>query len=217
MLLTQKGPEFPLVFCWADSRIWHMPRQPVKDNQDVVQICKQWVCCAFPSTQSWTHRRKQRRRTTEKGWNKKAKKKKKDRWGKKREKNEPWNSFCYCLVAMSDPSIATQWTVASQVFLSMGFCRQEYWSWLHFFFQWIFLDEIQPASTALAGKFFTTALPGKPDPWKEKKEISTNSSWTITGATLSSQWVSQLSWEELHVDKRTLSSAPPGAHQGHIS
>ena len=145
------------------------------------------------------------------------KKKKKRQRGKKREKNEPWNSFCYCLVAMSDPSIATQWTVASQAFLSMGFCRQEYWSWLHFFFQWIFLDEIQPASTALAGKFFTTALPGKPDPWKEKKEIGTNSSWTITGATFSSQWVSQLSWEELHVDKRTLSSAPPGAHQGHIS
>ena len=93
MLLTQKGPEFPLVFCWADSRIWHMPRQPVKDNQDVVQICKQWVCCAFPSTQSWTHRRKQRRHTTEKGWNKKAKKKKKRQRGKKERKKWAMKQF----------------------------------------------------------------------------------------------------------------------------
>ena len=30
--------------------------------------------------------------------------------------------------------------------------------------------EIQPASTALAGRFFTTALSGKPDPWKEEKK-----------------------------------------------
>ena len=30
--------------------------------------------------------------------------------------------------------------------------------------------EIQPASTALAGRFFTTALSGKPDPGKDEKK-----------------------------------------------
>ena len=33
-----------------------------------------------------------------------------------------------CIVAQSDS--ATPWTVASQAPLSMGFSRQEYWSWV---------------------------------------------------------------------------------------
>ena len=36
------------------------------------------------------------------------------------------------LVAKSCPALATQWTVAHQVPLSMGFSRQEYWSGLQF-------------------------------------------------------------------------------------
>ena len=34
----------------------------------------------------------------------------------------------------------TFWTVACQA-LSMGFSRQEYWSWLHFLLQGIFLTQ----------------------------------------------------------------------------
>ena len=36
------------------------------------------------------------------------------------------------LVAKSCPTLATPWTVACQVPLSMGFSRQDYWSWLPF-------------------------------------------------------------------------------------
>ena len=36
------------------------------------------------------------------------------------------------LVAKSCPTLATPWTVAHQVPLSMGFSRQEYWSGLPF-------------------------------------------------------------------------------------
>ena len=34
---------------------------------------------------------------------------------------------------------ATPWTVAGQAPLSMGFCRQDYWSGCHFLLQGIFL------------------------------------------------------------------------------
>ena len=44
---------------WSQTR--HMPCHLVKDNQDVVQICKQWVCCGCPSTQSWTYRGRERK------------------------------------------------------------------------------------------------------------------------------------------------------------
>jgi len=48
----------------------------------------------------------------------------------------------------------TQWTVALQAPLSVGFYRQEYWSGLLFPF-----PEDLPA---LAGGFFTAEPPGKP-------------------------------------------------------
>ena len=59
----------------------------------------------------------------------------------------------------------TPWTVACQAPLSMGFCRQEYWSGLPFLSPGHLPDPgIEPAShvsPALAGEFFTTAPPGK--------------------------------------------------------
>ena len=58
---------------------------------------------------------------------------------------------------------ATPWTVACQAPLSMGFSRQEYWSELPFPPPGDLPDpEIKPVSPALAGRFFTTAPPGKP-------------------------------------------------------
>ena len=61
---------------------------------------------------------------------------------------------------------ATPWTVARQASLSLGFSRQEYWS------MWPFPSSgdlfnpgiEQPASPALASRFFTTKPLGKPLP-----------------------------------------------------
>ena len=58
---------------------------------------------------------------------------------------------------------AAPWTIAHQVPLSMGFCRQEYWSGQPFL---LLVDlpnpEIELVSPALAGGFFTTEPPGSP-------------------------------------------------------
>ena len=60
---------------------------------------------------------------------------------------------------------AIAWTVAHQVPLSTGFPRQEYWSGLPFPSPGHLLNPgIEPASPALAGRFFTTKSPGKPFP-----------------------------------------------------
>ena len=67
------------------------------------------------------------------------------------------------LVILSD-SFLTQWTVAYQAPLSMGFARQEYWSGLPFPTLGDLTDlGIKPTtSPELAGEFFTTEPPGKP-------------------------------------------------------
>ena len=59
-------------------------------------------------------------------------------------------------------SFATPRTVARRTPLSMGFPRQEYWSGLPFPSPGDLPDPgIEPTSPASAGRFFTTALPGK--------------------------------------------------------
>ena len=61
------------------------------------------------------------------------------------------------------PVFVTLWTAALQAPLSMGFSRQEYWSGLPFPSPGDLPDPgIKPMSPALAGRFFTTAPPGKP-------------------------------------------------------
>ena len=63
---------------------------------------------------------------------------------------------------MSD-SFETLCTGARQAPLSMGFLRQEYWSWLPFPSPGDLPDPgIEPMSPALAGGFFTTGPSGKP-------------------------------------------------------
>ena len=55
------------------------------------------------------------------------------------------------------------WTVARQAPLFMRFSRQEYWSGLPFSSPGVLPDpRIEPASSALAGRFFITEPPGKP-------------------------------------------------------
>ena len=68
-----------------------------------------------------------------------------------------------CLTTQSCPTLCDPWTIACQAPLSTGFCRQEYWSRLPFPSPGDLPDPgIEPASPALAGRFFTTEPPGKP-------------------------------------------------------
>ena len=83
------------------------------------------------------------------------------------------NLVCVCArVRMHDQSpswvqfFATPWTVARQAPLSLGFSRQEYWSMWPFPSSGDLSDPgmEQAASPALASRFFTTKLLGKPLP-----------------------------------------------------
>ena len=71
---------------------------------------------------------------------------------------------CMCSHSVMSDS-ATPWTVACQAPLFMGFPRQDYWSGLPFPTPGNLSDPgIKPeslASSALAGRFFTTEPPGK--------------------------------------------------------
>ena len=66
------------------------------------------------------------------------------------------------------PLFATPWAVTCQDPLSMGFSRQEYWRGLSFSPpEDLPNPEMEPrslVSSAMAGRFFTTAPPGKPTP-----------------------------------------------------
>ena len=73
---------------------------------------------------------------------------------------------CVCARQVISDSLRPYGTVALQAPLSMGFSRQEYWSGLPFLPPG---DLPEPGaetaslvSPALAGRFFTTAPPGKP-------------------------------------------------------
>ena len=61
----------------------------------------------------------------------------------------------------------TPWTVAHQAPLSMGLSRQEYWSGLPFLplgdLSIPGIEHVSPVSPVLAGGFFSTEPPGKPN------------------------------------------------------
>ena len=58
---------------------------------------------------------------------------------------------------------ATPWTADHHATLSMEFSGQEYWSGLQFLPPGDLHDPgVEATSLALAGRFFTTELPGKP-------------------------------------------------------
>ena len=67
------------------------------------------------------------------------------------------------LVAQLCLTICTLWTVACQTPLSMGFPRQEYGSGLPFLSPGDVPDPGIELTSTLAGGFFTTEPPGKPD------------------------------------------------------
>ena len=70
------------------------------------------------------------------------------------------------------------WTVAHQAPLSMGFSRQEYWNGLSFPSPGDLLyPGIEPASSALAGRFFNTAPPEKQGLFQESNKLN----WVYSG------------------------------------
>ena len=67
------------------------------------------------------------------------------------------------VIAKSCLTLATPWTVAYQVPLSMGFSRQEYWSGLPFLSPGDLSNPgIEPRSPALQADSLSTELRGKP-------------------------------------------------------
>ena len=91
-----------------------------------------------------------------------------------------------CCVRAQLPSrvrlFVTPWTVVRQAPLSMGFSRQEYWSGLPLSPPGDLPDPgIKPisASPALAGRFFTTASPGKPVIVLNATELYILIGWTL--------------------------------------
>ena len=79
-----------------------------------------------------------------------------------------------CLAAQSCPTLATPWTVARQVPLSMGFPRQECWSGLPFSSSGDLpnpgIEPTSPVSPGLSGEFFTTEC------WE--RGFETNEAWS---------------------------------------
>ena len=73
---------------------------------------------------------------------------------------------CVCVCVSRSVVFETPWAVAHQASLSMGFSRQEYWSGLSCLPPGNLPDPgVEPTflmSPALAGRFFTTELPGRP-------------------------------------------------------
>ena len=85
--------------------------------------------------------------------------------------------MCYAVLSHSVVSdSATLWTVARQAPLSMGFCRQKYWSGLSCPSPGDLPDpEIEPTSltsSELAGIFFTTSAMWEAPNWFYKTNIS---------------------------------------------
>ena len=81
-------------------------------------------------------------------------------WATRKKKKEKFLSRVWLF--------AIPWTVAYQASPSMGFSRKEYWSGLLFPLPGGLSDpEMEPASPALAGGFFTDEPPGKL-PWGRK-------------------------------------------------
>ena len=72
---------------------------------------------------------------------------------------------CVCVLSCVQLFVAL-WTVACQALLSIEFCRQKYWSGLSFPSSRDLpnpgIKLTSPVSSALAGGFFTTELPGEP-------------------------------------------------------
>ena len=65
------------------------------------------------------------------------------------------------VLSLSCPTLATPWSVARQVPLSMGFYRQEYWSGLPFPSPGDLPDPgIEPGSPQLQAGSLRTGLPG---------------------------------------------------------
>ena len=70
------------------------------------------------------------------------------------------------LVTKSCPSLVTTWTISCQAPLSMGFSKQEYWSWLPFPSPGVLPNPgLEPRSPALQADSLLIELQGKINTW----------------------------------------------------
>ena len=74
-----------------------------------------------------------------------------------------YSEVVMCAVCSVVSASAILWTVAHQAPPSVGFSMQEYWSGLPLTPPGDLPNPgVEPVSPALAGRFFTTELPGRP-------------------------------------------------------
>ena len=72
--------------------------------------------------------------------------------------------MCVCVSRSAVSDSVTQWTIARQAPLSMGFSKEEYWSGLPFPSPGDLPNpEIEPGSPALQADSLPSELPGKPE------------------------------------------------------
>ena len=91
------------------------------------------------------------------------------------------------LVSQSCLTLATPWTITHQALLSMGFSRQEYWSWLPFLSPRDLPDPgIEPRSPVLQADSYCLSYPGNPQrsmagysPWGHKESDVTEHALAI--------------------------------------
>ena len=113
----------------------------------------------------------------------------KKEWITHRDQTKPQNIRNYVVVWLLNHVwlFVTPWTVARQSPLSMGFPRQECWSWLPFPTPRDFCNQVtEPsslASPALVGRFFTTSIT-----WEVQKWFQFNSVQFSCSAVSNSLW-----------------------------
>ena len=83
---------------------------------------------------------------------------------------------CVCAYTQTCLILCDPWTVACQSPLAITFSRQEYWSQLPFptpgNLSKAGIKPASPVSSTLAGRFFTTDLPGKQYPYFMNEEAN---------------------------------------------
>ena len=85
-----------------------------------------------------------------------------------------------CMCAQFCPALLTPWTIALQAPLVMGFSRPESWSGMLFPSPGDLLNPgIKPESPALADRFFTTMLPGKPNCIRKNLRQAFRQRWNV--------------------------------------
>ena len=156
-------------------------------------------------------KKREKRHTIKKGETAKLKK---ETERKKERKHEPWKCFCYWLVAKSRPLYSDPMDPTG--FSVHGILQARKLKWVAISFSsgssWI---RNATHISCTVRQILYHCPTWKAWSMKGRKEIGTDSSWTVIGTILSAQWVSHtVLGRSSRGGKSTLSSAPPEAHYG---